>query len=234
MESASAGGHPRRVRQQLDSPGRAQGLCGWLARFHHCTFLRALQRRSRNLGPAERNDVPGRQYAEDGAGRRPSRTELAVHAIGDKANRIVLEIFEEVQKQNGARVVNPVEPRADRRFRIEHAQHVHQDDFERFARLGVIASVQPYYTIDDGRWAEKRIGHERCKTSYAFRSFLDHGVRLAFGSDWTVAPLNPLLGIYAAVTRRTLDGKNPGGWFPEQKITLAEAIQAYTMRSEER
>ena len=157
--------------------------------------------------------------------------QLAVHAIGDKANRIVLEIFEEVQKQNGPRVVNPVEPRADRRFRIEHAQHVHPDDFERFARLGVIASVQPYHTIDDGRWAEKRIGHERCKTSYAFRSFLDHGVRLAFGSDWTVAPLNPLLGIYAAVTRRTLDGKNPGGWFPEQKITLAEAIQAYTMGS---
>ncbi len=157
--------------------------------------------------------------------------QLAVHAIGDKANRIVLEIFEEVQKQNGARAVNSVEPRADRRFRIEHAQHVHPDDFERFARLGVIASVQPYHTIDDGRWAEKRIGHERCKTSYAFRSFLDHGVRLAFGSDWTVAPLNPLLGIYAAVTRRTLDGKNPGGWFPEQKITLAEAIQAYTMGS---
>src|SRR5215467_4706009 len=149
--------------------------------------------------------------------------QLAVHAIGDKANRIMLDVYTEVAKQNGAR--------PERRWRIEHAQHLRPEDFARFAQLGVIASVQPYHAIDDGRWAEKRIGHERAKTTYAFRTFLNHGVRLAFGSDWTVAPLNPMLGLYAAVTRATLDGKNPGGWFPEQKLTLEEAIQAYTMGS---
>jgi len=149
--------------------------------------------------------------------------QLAVHAVGDKANRIMLDIYTEVAKQNG--------PRDDRRWRIEHAQHLRPDDFARFASLGVTASVQPYHAIDDGRWAEKRIGHERCKTTYAFRTLLDHGVRLAFGSDWTVAPLNPILGLYAAVTRATLDGKNPNGWFPEQKVTLQEAIEAYTMGS---
>jgi len=88
--------------------------------------------------------------------------------------------------------------------------------------------MQPYHVIDDGRWAQKRIGPERIKTMYAFRSLLDSGARLAFGSDWTVAPLDPLLGIYAAVTRRTLDGKNPNGWIPEQKITVEEAVRAYT------
>ena len=149
--------------------------------------------------------------------------QLAVHAIGDKANRILLDIYGEVEKQNGAR--------SDRRWRIEHAQHLRPEDFARFAQLGVIASVQPYHAIDDGRWAERRIGHERAKTTYAFRALLDHGVRLAFGSDWTVAPLNPMVGLYAAVTRATLDGKNPGGWFPEQRLTLEEAIQAYTMGS---
>jgi predicted amidohydrolase YtcJ len=149
--------------------------------------------------------------------------QLAVHAIGDKANRIMLDVYAEVAKQNGAR--------SDRRWRIEHAQHLRPEDFARFGQLGVIASVQPYHAIDDGRWAEKRIGHERAKTTYAFRTFLDHDVRLAFGSDWTVAPLNPMLGLYAAVTRATLDGKNPGGWFPGQKLTLEEAIQAYAMGS---
>lgn len=149
--------------------------------------------------------------------------QLAIHAIGDKANRIILDIFAEVEKQNGAR--------PNRRARLEHAQHIHPHDFARFAKQNVIASVQPYHAIDDGRWAEKRIGRERCKTTYAFRSFLDAGARLAFGSDWPVAPLDPLLAIYAAVTRQTLDGKNPHGWFPEQKVTLAEAIEAHTMGS---
>ncbi len=149
--------------------------------------------------------------------------QLAVHAIGDKANRTMLDVYTEVAKQNG--------PRDGRRWRIEHAQHLRSEDFARFASLGVIASVQPYHAIDDGRWAEKRIGHERCKTTYAFRTLLDHGVRLAFGSDWTVAPLNPMLGLYAAVTRATLDGKNSNGWFPEQKLTLKESIEAYTMGS---
>jgi len=127
--------------------------------------------------------------------------------------------------------VKVISARDDRRWRVEHAQHVRPEDFNDFARLGVIASVQPYHAIDDGRWAEKRIGQERAKTTYAFRTFLDHGVRLAFGTDWTVAPLNPMLGLYAAVTRETTDGKNPNGWFPEQKLTLSEAIEAYTMGS---
>jgi predicted amidohydrolase YtcJ len=148
--------------------------------------------------------------------------QLSVHAIGDSANSIVLDMFERIVRQN---------PRWDRRFRIEHAQHIHPKDFRRFAALGVIASVQPYHAIDDGRWAEKRIGHERCKTTYPFRSFLDNGVKMSFGSDWTVGPLNPLLGIYAAVTRRTTDGANPDGWFPEQKITVREAIECYTINN---
>ncbi len=159
--------------------------------------------------------------------------QLCIHAIGDRANRMILEAYAEAARQNpawdGATPDTP--PGATRRWRIEHAQHIHPDDFVRFARLGVIASMQPYHAIDDGRWAEKRIGAERCRTTYAFRSLLDAGVVLAFGSDWTVAPLNPLTGIYAAVTRRTLDGKHPNGWFPEQKITLEEALTAYTVGS---
>ncbi|HEX9615750.1 MAG TPA: amidohydrolase family protein, partial [Bacteroidota bacterium] len=149
-----------------------------------------------------------------------ARLQLSIHAIGDSANSRILDLFEKIVASN---------PPWDRRFRIEHAQHIHPKDFRRFAQLGVIASVQPYHAIDDGRWAEKRIGHERCKTTYPFRSFLENGVRMCFGSDWTVAPLSPLLGIHAAVTRRTTDGDNPGGWFPEQKITVHEAIRAYTI-----
>jgi hypothetical protein len=149
--------------------------------------------------------------------------QLALHAIGDRAIRIVLDIFDAVVKQNSRPHV--------RRLRIEHAQHVRPQDFEDFARLEVIASVQPYHAIDDARWAEKRIGHERCRTTYALRTFFDRGVRLAFGTDWTVAPLNPLLTLHAAVTRASLDGKHPGGWFPEQRLTLEEAIEAYTMGS---
>lgn len=149
-----------------------------------------------------------------------ARLQLSIHAIGDSANSIILDLFERIVKEN---------PAWDRRFRIEHAQHIHPKDFRRFADLGVIASVQPFHAIDDGRWAEKRIGHERCKTTYPFRSFLDAGVKLSFGSDWTVGPLDPILGIYAAVTRRTTDGATPNGWFPEQKITVAEAVEAYTL-----
>ncbi len=148
--------------------------------------------------------------------------QIAVHAIGDRANHLVLDFFEQAVASNGPR---------DRRFRIEHAQHLWPDDIPRFARLGVIASMQPYHAIDDGRWADKRIGPERAKTTYAFRSLLDAGAVLAFGSDWDVAPMVPLAGIYAAATRRTLDGKHPGGWVPEQKITVAEALRAYTWGS---
>jgi predicted amidohydrolase YtcJ/beta-lactamase class A len=145
--------------------------------------------------------------------------QCSIHAIGDKANNILLNYFEKVERDNGSR---------DRRFRIEHAQHLLPADIARFAPLGVIASMQPYHAIDDGRWAEKRIGALRIQTTYAFRSLLDAGAKITFGSDWTVAPLSPVLGIYAAVTRETLDGKNPRGWVPEQKITVEEAVRAYT------
>ena len=142
-----------------------------------------------------------------------------MHAIGDLAIRTQLDIYERVIKENGAR---------DRRFRIEHAQHLRAADVPRFKALGVIASMQPYHAIDDGRWAERLIGAERAKLTYACRALLDAGARLAFGSDWFVAPPTPLEGIYAAVTRRTIDGKNPGGWIPEQRITVEEALRAYT------
>ena len=144
---------------------------------------------------------------------------VIVHAIGDRAINLQLNIFERVERENGAR---------DRRFRIEHAQHIAPADIPRFAQLGVIPSMQPYHAIDDGRWAEKVIGAERAKTTYAFRSLRDSGARLAFGSDWFVAPPTPLEGIYAAVTRRTLDGKRPDGWIPEQKIGVEDALRAYT------
>jgi predicted amidohydrolase YtcJ len=146
--------------------------------------------------------------------------QVAVHAIGERANALLLQIYDSVTRAHGAR---------DRRFRIEHAQHLRREDIPRFARSGVIASMQPYHVIDDGRWAEKRIGPERIKTTYAFRSLIGSRAHLAFGSDWTVAPIDPLLGIYAAVTRRTLDGKNPKGWVPEEKITVEEALRAYTV-----
>jgi predicted amidohydrolase YtcJ len=146
--------------------------------------------------------------------------QVIVHAIGDRANRVQLDIFERVARENGPR---------DRRFRIEHAQHLHPDDIPRFAGLGVIPSMQPYHAIDDGRWAEKVIGSERARTTYAFRSLRDAGARLTFGSDWFVAPPTPLEGIYAAVTRRTLDGENPDGWIPDQRIGVEDALRAYTV-----
>jgi predicted amidohydrolase YtcJ len=148
--------------------------------------------------------------------------QIAVHAIGDRANKAVLDMFVEVEKRNS---------RSDRRLRIEHAQHLRAEEIKRFGSQRVIASMQPYHAIDDGRWAENRIGPERAKGTYAFRSLLDAGAILAFGSDWFVAPMEPLMGIYAAVTRRTLDGKRPNGWVPEQKITVAEAVEAYTLGS---
>jgi predicted amidohydrolase YtcJ len=144
---------------------------------------------------------------------------VMVHAIGDRAIGLQLDVFARVAREDGVR---------DRRFRIEHAQHIAPADIRRFAAVGVIASMQPYHAIDDGRWAEKVIGPERIKTTYAFRALLDAGARLAFGSDWFVAPPTPLEGIYAAVTRRTLDDRNPNGWVPAQKITVEEGLRAYT------
>jgi len=146
--------------------------------------------------------------------------QVAIHAIGDKAINFLLNAYELTGKENGQR---------DRRFRIEHSQHIAPADIERFAQLDVIAAMQPYHAIDDGRWAEEVIGAERIKTTYAFKSLFDAGAKVAFGSDWPVAPATPLEGIYAAVTRRTLDDKNPEGWVPEQKITVEQALQGYTV-----
>ncbi len=148
--------------------------------------------------------------------------QLCTHAIGDRGISTILDLYAEVARQHGPK---------DRRFRIEHAQHMAATDFARFHDLGVIASVQPTHAIDDGRWAEPRIGHDRASRTYAFRTFLDHGVHLAFGTDWPVAPLNPLISTYAAVTRRTLDDRNPNGWFPEQKLSVGEALSIYTAGS---
>ena len=148
--------------------------------------------------------------------------QVIVHAIGDRAISTQLDVFGRVAKENGAR---------DRRFRIEHAQHIGPRDISRFAQLGVIASMQPYHVVDDGRWALAVIGADRASRTYAFLSLLDAKAPLAFGSDWFVAPPRPMEGIYAAVTRRTLDDRNPNGWVPAQKITVQEALRAYTRGS---
>jgi len=148
--------------------------------------------------------------------------QIMIHAIGDRANDEILKIYERVEQENGKR---------DRRFRIEHAQHLNENLIKRFAAQAVIASMQPFHVIDDGRWAWKRLDEKRLKGTYAFRSLLDSGVKLAFGTDWPVALLDPMMTIYAAVTRRTLDDKNPNGWIPEQKITVEETVRAYTIGS---
>jgi predicted amidohydrolase YtcJ len=195
--------------------GYADGSLGSTTAYFFQPYTDAPQ--TRGLLSDEMQDVPQmrtRLMAADHAG-----LQLCIHAIGDAGISQVLDLFDELVTANGER---------DRRLRIEHAQHIAPQDFERFQRLGVIASVQPYHAIDDGRWAERRIGPERIKTTYAFRTLLDKGVRLALGTDWPVAPLNPMLTIYAAATRATLDGKHPDGWVPEQKITVAEAVAAHT------
>ncbi|MDP3772856.1 MAG: amidohydrolase [Gemmatimonadales bacterium] len=145
---------------------------------------------------------------------------LAVHAIGDRANAMLLQFYADAIQRNGAR---------DRRFRDEHSQHLRRQDIPRFGQLGVIPSMQPYHIIDDGRWAWKRLDPARLAGTYAMLTLLETGAHLAFGSDWTVAPLDPIKGLYAAVTRRTLDDRNPNGWIPEQKIALDEALRAYTV-----
>ena len=145
--------------------------------------------------------------------------QVAVHAIGERANGLLLDIYDSLARAHAPR---------DRRFRVEHAQHLRPDDVPRFGRGGIIASMQPAHIIDDASWAGKRLGPDRIKHSYVFRSLLDSRAPLAFGSDWSVAPMDPILGIYAAVTRRSADGKNPGGWIAEQKISVEEALRAYT------
>jgi len=208
--------HPSAFLKVSGAKGFADGSLGSTTAFFFEPY--SDDPRSRGLLADEMQPLEGmrsRLLAIDQAGEQ-----LCIHAIGDRAISMVLDLFEDVERAHGAR---------DRRPRIEHSQHVAPGDFARYARLGAIASVQPYHAIDDGKWAEKRIGAERAKTTYAFRSFLDNRVRVAFGTDWPVAPLDPMQTLHAAVTRATLDGKRPGGWVPEQKVTVAEAIEAYTM-----
>ena len=173
-------------------------------------------------GIAAEDMIPVSKMQERIAAADAAGLQVAIHAIGDKANATILDLFAEAERRNGQR---------DRRLRIEHAQHLRREDIARFAALHVIASMQPIHLADDGRWAGKRVGPEVIRGTYAFRLLLDAGAALAFGSDWPVAPMVPLAGIDTAVTRRTLDGKHPGGWVPEQKISVDEAVRGFTMGS---
>ncbi|MDI6844779.1 MAG: amidohydrolase [Candidatus Saccharicenans sp.] len=149
--------------------------------------------------------------------------QVGVHAIGDKGVNWVLNAVERAQKKYGKK---------DLRFRIEHAQIIKPEDFPRFRELGVIASMQPTHCTTDMRFCEIRVGRERSKYAYAWRTLLDNGAILAFGSDWPVEPLDPRRGLYSAVTRKNIEFDYPeGGWFPEQKLTLAEAIKYFTRGS---
>jgi predicted amidohydrolase YtcJ len=148
--------------------------------------------------------------------------QIAFHAIGDKANRVALDTFESVLRLN---------PTRDRRDRIEHAQVVAPEDIPRFGKLQVIASMQPCHETNDMRWAEQRLGPERSKGAYAWKSLQDAGAKLAFGTDYDVEPINPLRGLYACVTREAIEGGPPGGWIPEQKLPLADCVSAYTTGS---
>ena len=198
--------------------GYADGSLGSTTAYFFQPYTDAPQTRgllSDEMQPID--DMRVRLMAADFAG-----LQLCMHAIGDAGISAILDLYGDVIRANGGR---------DRRLRIEHAQHIAPKDFDRFAAMNVIASVQPYHAIDDGRWAERRIGPDRIQTTYAFRTLIDKGVRLALGTDWTVAPLNPMLTLYAATTRATLDGNHPDGWVPEQKISITEAVRAYTSGS---
>jgi predicted amidohydrolase YtcJ len=180
----------------------------------------------RLLVDADGNFVEGKflkyMMGADAAGQQ-----LSVHAIGDEANRLLLDYLEELERKNGKK---------DRRFRLVHAQVLHPDDMPRLGKLGVVAEVQPFHLSDDMRWMEERIGRKRCEGAYAFRSIMESGAVLSFGTDWpgTSAaeyPINPMTGLYAAVTRQTLSGEPAEGWFPEERIDIEAAIEAYTLGS---
>jgi predicted amidohydrolase YtcJ len=173
-----------------------------------------------NTGKYAAEAIPLSKIEERIAGADAAGLQVEVHAIGDRAIMELLDIFERTAKVNGPK---------DRRFRVEHTQHLRKDEVPRFARQKVIASMQPYHAVDDGRWADRRLGPGRRSGAYAFRWLLDAKATVAFGSDWSVAPISPILGIAAAVTRATIDGKQPGGWGPDQKITAEEALRAYTV-----
>ncbi len=148
---------------------------------------------------------------------------MNTHAIGDKGNALVLDAY--------AAALQAVPEARDPRLRIEHAQVVRKSDVPRFKSLGVIASMQPSHSSDDMRWAEARVGPDRVQGAYAWRWFLDAGVPLAFGSDFPVEIVNPFYGLYAAITRQDEQGSPPDGWHPDQRLTLDEALHAFTAGS---
>ena len=195
--------------------GYADGSLGSTTAWFFEPYLDATS--STGLASDEIQNTPDNVIGADKAG-----LQIRIHAIGDRANATILDIYDKTTQAAGQR---------DRRFTIEHAQHLRQDDIKRFGSQKVVASMQPFHAIDDGRWAWKRLDEKRLKGTYAFRSLLDSGAVLAFGSDSPVAPLDPILGVYAAVTRRTLDEKNPNGWVPEQKISVEETVRAFTWGS---
>lgn len=194
--------------------GFMDGSLGSTTAWFYKPFLDAPN--STGLNVTDTNNIRKWVLAADSAGLH-----IAVHAIGDRANDFILKVYEEAENKNSK----------DHRFRVEHAQHLTSQAISRFGQLKVIPSMQPYHAIDDGKWAYKRLDDARLKGTYAFKSLLDNGATLTFGSDWTVAPLKPIEGVYAAVTRRTLDEKNPNGWYPEQKITVEQAVKCYSVNN---
>jgi len=149
--------------------------------------------------------------------------QIGIHAIGDAGTHMVLNAFERAARVNGT---------TGRRHRVEHAQIVHPDDIRRFGALGVIPSMQPTHCTTDMRFAETRVGRERCHTAYAWRSLLQSGAMLAFGTDWSVEPLDPMRGVFSCVTRTNIQRMEPvTGWFPEQKLSAWESLYYYTVGS---
>lgn len=146
----------------------------------------------------------------------------AVHAIGDKANDWILNQFADIRAKNGDR---------DRRSRVEHAQHLSPLAITRFAKENIIPSMQPYHLFDDGSWAHTRVRQDVLRRTYVFKTLIESGANLTFGSDWTVAPLDPVQGIFAAVTRKTRDLKHSSGWYPSEKISVEEALRSYTINN---
>jgi hypothetical protein len=166
--------------------------------------------------------IPAEELKKLAIERDKAGFQIALHAIGDAANRAALDAFAAARAANGTR---------DARHKVEHAQVVAPADFARFKELSVIASMQPCHETTDMRWAQDRVGPERAKGAYAWRSMQKAGVRLAFGTDYPVEPLDPMIGLYACVTRERPEGGPAGGWIPQEKISMDDCISGYTAGS---
>ena len=195
--------------------GYVDGSLGSTTAWFYSPYLDAPQ--TNGLVITDTNDLRKWVTSADAAG-----LQISLHAIGDRANDYALELYRHAAVVNGTK---------DRRFRIEHAQHLSKDAAKKFVQQQVTASMQPYHAIDDGKWAYKRLEDDRLQRTYMFNTLIQEGAVVSFGSDWDVAPLNAIMGIYAAVTRRTLDDKNPGGWYPAEKVTVEQALKCYTQQN---